>query len=353
MKKTDPRINASIVTHKETVIIAAAIIIYSWLLLRIEDNISFTPENGFFLVGSISALIAVFSVCIALASSYFRYKNSTLPVLNLADAAREVARGNYSVKLEPHRKDGKVDEIDVLYEDFNSMVEELASTEMLKTSFVSNISHELKTPIAVISNYAALMKDKKTSDEERIEYAEKITSASRDLSELITNILQISKLDNDQIEAKNLEFDLSESLVQSILSFDMLMDEKNIDLELDVPEKIKIVSDEGLLEIAFRNILSNAIKFTEYSGKIEISLSQDESNTRISVKDNGCGMDERAVKHIFDKFYQADKSHSAKGNGLGLAMVKKIITLLNGKIEVQSSPGEGSVFNIFLPNSIC
>ncbi len=351
MRKKDSRVNVSIVSPKTTIIDAIIIIIYSALLLRIYDNIKFVPENAYILVGSILALVVVSSVCIAALTSYFRYISSTRHLLNLADAAREVAKGNYTVKLPPHRNDGKIDEIEALFQDFNSMVDELNSTEMLKTSFVSNISHELKTPIAVISNYSALLKDKGISDEEKQRYAEKINETTHNLAELISNILQISKLDNNQIEAQNESFDLSEELVQSILGYDALLEDKNIDLQIDIPENIHIVSDSGLLRIAFNNILSNAIKFTENDGIIEIKALQDENRTTISVKDNGCGMDEKSVKHIFDKFYQADRSHATKGNGLGLAMVKQIVLLLRGTIEVESALGQGTIFTISLPNS--
>ncbi|MCR4891016.1 MAG: HAMP domain-containing histidine kinase [Lachnospiraceae bacterium] len=351
MNKTDSRINTSIVSKRTSILYTLIFILYGGLLLKIYDNIEFTPENAHVLAAAILALIFVSSICLALATSYFQYINNKLPLLKLADAAREVAKGNYSVKLPPHRKDGKIDEIEALYEDFNSMVEELASTEILKTSFVSNISHELKTPIAVISNYAALLQDKSISVEEQKQYADKINTVSHDLAELINNILQISKLDNNQVEAKNESFDLSEMLIQAILSFDSLLEEKNIDLQINIPDNISIESDPGLLKIAFNNILSNAIKFSDDSGQIEIKVNKEDSKTSISVRDQGCGMDEKALKHIFDKFYQSDKNHSAKGNGLGLAMVKQIIFLLKGNIEVQSRPGQGSLFTITLPNS--
>ncbi len=351
MNKTDSRMNTSIVSERTSILYTLIFILYGGLLLKIYDNFSFIPENAHVLAAAILALIFVSSICLALATSYFQYINNKLPLLKLADAAREVAKGNYSVKLPPHRKDGKIDEIEALYEDFNSMVEELASTEILKTSFVSNISHELKTPIAVISNYSALLQDKSISIEEKKQYADKINTVSHDLAELINNILQISKLDNNQVEAKNESFDLSEMLIQAILSFDSLLEEKNIDLQINIPDNISIESDPGLLRIAFNNILSNAIKFSDDSGQIEIKVDKEDSKTSISVRDEGCGMDEKALKHIFDKFYQSDKTHSAKGNGLGLAMVKQIIILLKGNIEVQSRPGQGSLFTITLPNS--
>ncbi len=351
MRKADKRVEVSIISPKSTILTAVIIMIYSGFLLKIFDSIHFVQENAYILAATILSLIIVSSVCIAAATGYYRYVNTTLPLLNLANAAREVAKGNYTIKLLPHRKDGQMDEIDALYEDFNTMVEELASTEMLKTSFVSNISHELKTPISVISNYSTLLQDSNITDEEKKRYAKKISQTSKDLADLIGNVLQISKLDNHQIEANMKMFDVSEELIQSILSFDSLLSQKNIDLQIDIPEGLYLESDAGLLRIAFQNILSNAIKFTDESGMIVVTVAQNATMTTIAVKDNGCGMDEKAIKHIFDKFYQADTSHSAKGNGLGLAMVRQIVALLDGSIDVMSAPGEGSMFTVSLPNT--
>ena len=196
----DSRVEVTILSPKATIVNTIVIIFYSGILLDIYKNISFTPENSKILAGSILTLIVVAAICISAVSSYIHYIKYTKPLLDLAHAAGEVAAGNYKVQLPPHRRDGKLDEIDVLYQDFNTMVRELDSTEMLKNSFISNISHELKTPIAIISNYAALLVKDNLSAKEKQEYLEKIKNTVADLSELITNILQISKLDNNQIK---------------------------------------------------------------------------------------------------------------------------------------------------------
>ncbi|MCR5100218.1 MAG: HAMP domain-containing histidine kinase [Butyrivibrio sp.] len=347
--KIDSRINVSILSPKSTILNSILIMLYSGIILEIYDNIEFSPENSYILVGSILTLIFISSVCIAALTSYLHYANYTKPLLYLANAAKEVSSGNYTIQLPPHRNDGKIDEIDALYQDFNTMVEELNSTEILKSSFISNISHELKTPIAVISNYSTLLSKENLSEEEKKEYISKIKLTSSDLTNLITNILQISKLDNHQITVNNECFDLSEEIVQCILGFELRLDEKDIDLQLDIPDSLSIESDPGLLKIAINNILSNAIKFSEDKGQITITVNDDSDNVSIAVKDNGCGMTEYNIKHIFDKFYQADTSHATKGNGLGLAMVKQIINLLNGTINVNSKLNEGSEFIITLP----
>ncbi len=348
----DPRVQTSILTPRSTILTAFAIMTYSGLILSIYDNIGFTPENSLFLVGSILTLIAISSVCLAALSSYIQYTHFTKPLLYLANAAREVSNGNYTVQLPPRYSKEHMDEIDVLYMDFNNMVKDLNSTEIMKSSFISNISHELKTPIAVISNYSALLENGNLTKEEQLEYISKIHSTSADLTTLITNILQISKLDNNQIQVKPETFNLSEELIQCILGFEVPLDAKNIDLEIDVPDNIEIESDSGLLKIAVNNIISNAIKFTPDDKKVSISLAETQSQISITISDEGCGMTEENIRHIFDKFYQADTSHATKGNGLGLAMVHKIINLLQGNITVTSELEKGSVFTITLPKKI-
>ncbi len=350
-EKNDPRINASILSPKITLINAVMIMLYSGLLLAIFYSIEFIPENGFFLAASILTLITVASVSISALINYIHYNNYTRPILSIAEAARKVSNGDYKIQLPKHRHDGKTDEIDALYQDFNTMVNDLNSTEILKSSFISNVSHELKTPIAIISNYSTLLSNAGLSKEKEKEYISRIRTATSDLSELITNILQITKLDNNQITVNPSEFNISELLIQCILGYDTILEEKNIDLQPDIPEELFIKSDQGLLKITVNNIFSNALKFTPSSGIIKISLKQDDSYTTISFKDNGCGMDEDTIRHIFEKFYRGSSSHSVNGNGLGLAMVKQIVSLLNGDISVESTPGTGSLFILTIPNS--
>lgn len=346
----DPRINSTILTPKNTIINTLLLLVYSGLLLSIYDNIDFIPENSKELAASILGLIIVASVCMATLSSYTHYIKYTRPILYLAHAAKAVSMGDYTIQLPIENKDGKTNEIDALYEDFNDMVNELNSTEMLRNSFISNISHELKTPIAVISNYSTLLADENLSEAEKKEYVNKIRTTSAELSTLISNILQISKLDNDQIKPSIEKFNLSENLIQCILGFEITLDEKDIELELDIPENIYVASDPGLLKIAFNNIISNALKFTPDKGTLAITLTEQNNIVQLSFRDTGCGIDEKSLKHIFDKFYQADTSHATMGNGLGLAMVRKIILLLKGDIYVTSTPGVGSTFTISLIN---
>lgn len=271
------------------------------------------------------------------------------PMRNLADATGKVASGDFSVYVPTLHTADKLDYLDVMILDFNKMVEELGSIETLKTDFVSNVSHEMKTPISIIKNYAELLQMGNVTQEQRIEYAQSIEVASVKLSHLISNILKLNKLENQKILPEMKEYDLCRQLCDSILQFENAWEEKEIEMDIEMEETALIQTDESLLELVWNNLISNAIKFTEPGGTIRIHQTSDEGNIRVSVSDTGCGMREESMQHIFDKFYQGDTSHSKEGNGLGLAMVKRVLELLDGDIEITSEEGKGSTFVVALP----
>ena len=248
--------------------------------------------------------------------------------------------------MSPMRRDGKKDEFEVLFEDFNTMVEELASTEMMKNDFVSNVSHELKTPLAVIQNYATILQSEELSEAEQKEYSRKIGQAVSRLSVLVTNILQVNRLENQKICPTLHPFNISEALSRCILNYDTLLSEKDIDLKVNLDQCLLLNSDENLLDMVWNNLLSNAVKFTPEHGHIKVMLRRENDFVSVSVADDGCGMDRETIRHIFDKFYQGDTSHATQGNGLGLALVKRIVDLLGGSVAVESAPQKGSVFTI-------
>ncbi len=263
-------------------------------------------------------------------------------------AAKQVAAGDFSARIPQHRKDGKKDEFQILYDDFNMMATELASTEIMKTDFISNVSHELKTPISVIQNFSAMLQSEGITDDERKQYALKIHAATKRLSILVTDILQLSRFENQKIVANKKSYNLSEQLCRCMLGFEQVWEDKNIELNSDLDDGLELNLDENLLDIVWNNLISNALKFTPENGTVEIMAKKSDGYAVVTVKDNGCGMSDHDVKHIFDKFYQADTSHATKGNGLGLALVKEIITLIQGEITVDSSQGIGSVFTVKL-----
>lgn len=271
------------------------------------------------------------------------------PMHMLAEAAKKVADGDFSVYIPTLHTADKLDYLDIMILDFNRMVEELGSIETLKTDFVSNVSHEMKTPIAIIKNYAELLQAEHIAEEQRKEYAKSVENAAARLSDLIGNILKLNKLENQRITLDIRVYDVCRQLCECILQFEEAWDKKEIELETEIEDVAMIRADASLVELVWNNLLSNAIKFTEPGGQVAVSQTSDEKQIRISISDTGCGMSRESIEHIFDKFYQGDTSRSKEGNGLGLALVKRVLELMDGEIQVVSEEGKGSTFTVVLP----
>lgn len=271
------------------------------------------------------------------------------PMHMLAEAAERVADGDFSVYVPTLHTSDKLDYLDIMILDFNKMVEELGSIETLKTDFVSNVSHEMKTPIAIIKNYAEMLQTEHVSEEQRKEYAKSVENAAARLSDLIGNILKLNKLENQRITPDIEVYDVCRQLCECILQFEEAWDEKEIEMETEIEDVAMIRADASLLELVWNNLLSNAIKFTEPGGQVTVSQTSDEKQIRIAISDTGCGMSRESMEHIFDKFYQGDTSHAKEGNGLGLALVQRVLELMNGDIQVVSEEGKGSTFTVVLP----
>ena len=268
------------------------------------------------------------------------------PMQELARATEAVANGDFSVYVPTINTSDRLDYLDLMILDFNKMVEELGSIETLKTDFVSNVSHEMKTPIAIMKNYAELLERDNISDQQRKEYAKTIGEASRRLSNLIGNILKLNKLENQRIVPEAEIYDVSRQVCDCLLQYEEIWEEKEIELDVELDDSIYIKADESLMELVWNNLISNALKFTEKGGQVGIKQAIEDGNVKISVIDTGCGMKEETKKHVFDKFYQGDTSRSKEGNGLGLALVKRVIELMDGDIFVESEEGKGSIFTV-------
>ena len=269
------------------------------------------------------------------------------PVQEILAATDQVMHGDFSVRIrEP--KSSSFYGFTRIIRNFNAMTAELSGTETLRTDFIANVSHELKTPLAVMQNYATCLQQPGLSEEQRLEYARIITQSSRRLAELITNILKLNRLENQQIFPEFREFDLSEQLVSSMLLFEEVWERKQIGVDVDIPDEVHIRSDPDLLEHIWNNLLSNAMKFTPEGGRVSLKLHTEGNVAVVTVADTGCGMTAEQGKHIFEKFYQADASHATAGNGLGLALVKRVMDITGGSVSVQSSPGKGSTFTVRL-----
>ncbi|MBQ7835046.1 MAG: HAMP domain-containing histidine kinase [Ruminiclostridium sp.] len=270
------------------------------------------------------------------------------PTKRITDAGEKITNGDFSVRIEPLSDSYAYESFNQIIACFNKMAEELGSVETLRTDFIANVSHELKTPLAVMQNYGTMLQTPDLPDEKRIEYAKGITENSRRLASLITNILKLNKLENQQIFPVSQNFDLSEQLCRSLLQFEDVWEQINIDIETNIEDEIFISSDAELLELVWGNLLSNAFKFTENGGRVCAALNADEDFATIKITDTGCGISPETGAHIFEKFYQGDTSHAAQGNGLGLALVKRVVDILQGEISVQSEVGKGSTFTVRL-----
>ncbi|MBQ8178606.1 MAG: HAMP domain-containing histidine kinase [Clostridia bacterium] len=269
------------------------------------------------------------------------------PVNKILDATERLAEGDFSVRLDTDHAYGKYNDYDLIMENVNVVARELGKSEILKSDFISNVSHEIKTPVAIIQNYTTLLQSKNLTEEERNGYAKIILDASKRLNSLVTNILKLNKLEHQTITTEWESLNVASVLEESIIGFEEIIDSKSLELEVDIDD-VEIISSKTYLELVFNNLLSNAIKFTEKGGKISVIAKKTTNGASVSVTDTGCGISKEAGAHIFDKFYQGDTSHSQEGNGLGLPLVKKVIDILGGSISVQSELGVGSTFTVEL-----
>ncbi|MBQ7308669.1 MAG: HAMP domain-containing histidine kinase [Clostridia bacterium] len=267
------------------------------------------------------------------------------PVKMITDAAQRIMNGDFSVRVK-HMHGSGMEGFNQIGESINAMAEELSSVETLRTDFIANVSHEMKTPLAVMQNYGTLLQTPDLPKEKRIEYAKTITDASRRLADMMTNILKLNRLENQQIYPNLTTFDLGEQLCESLLQYESTWERKNIEIETDIAESVLVSADAELLSLVWNNLFSNAFKFTEDGGRVTLILTADEKFATVKVSDTGCGMRAEVGAHIFEKFYQGDTSHATQGNGLGLPLVKRVIDIMQGEISVESAVGIGTTFTV-------
>lgn len=266
------------------------------------------------------------------------------PINRLGEAMQDVADGNFKIKLETQSRIPNVQEI---YKNFNRMTEELDKTEVLQEDFVSNVSHEFKTPISAIEGYAMLLQDTPQSDEQQ-EYVDRILRNTQRLSDLIGNILLLSKVENQAASSQNSRYPLDEQIRQSIMLLEGKWIEKEIELDVDL-DAVDYEGNEGLMLQVWNNLISNAIKFNRHGGIVRMRLVSGDGWIRFTIEDQGPGIPPEEQKHIFDKFYQGDNSHRVEGNGLGLALVKRIIAVCGGDVSVENLPEGGARFTVLMP----
>lgn len=270
------------------------------------------------------------------------------PVKKILDGMNKIVAGDFKVRIPYIKGEDSGNEFDSIIKGLNEMTAELSGVETLRTDFVSNVSHELKTPLAVIQNYGTMLQGDDLTEDQRKEYAKAITAQTKKLSNLITNILKLNRLENQQIYPERKEYNLTEQICECLLGFEQVWEEKNLEIETELEEDIIICEDAELLSLVWNNLFSNAVKFSNDGGTIKVCAKRENGTILVSVSDNGCGISPEVGKHIFERFYQGDTSHATKGNGLGLALVKRVIDIVGGHIHVQSALGEGTTFCVCL-----
>ena len=293
-------------------------------------------------------MVNVVLISIAMATIDYLRRKFTVerPVKKITEAANKMIEGDFTVRVKPIAKFATDDSFNEIFDCINKMAAELSSVETLRTDFIANVSHEMKTPLAVMQNYGTLLQSPDLSEEKRMDYAKGVTDASRRLAEMMTNILKLSRLENQQIFPETAKFDLGEQLCECLLQYENVWEAKNIEIDTDIAEDIKVEADTELLSLVWNNLFSNAFKFTEEGGTVSVSLTATEHHAIVKVKDTGCGMTAEVGAHIFEKFYQGDTSHATEGNGLGLALVKRVIDIMQGEIGVESAVGMGTTFTV-------
>lgn len=267
------------------------------------------------------------------------------PIGQISQAAKQVSKGEFTVRVDTR---SSLRELKELTENFNRMVQELSSIEALRNDFVTNISHEFKTPLASIEGYATLLQNPALSEQQRNEYTHVIIDSTRQLSTLAGNILNMSRLEKQEIVTDKTSYRLDEQIRQALLILEPLWEKKNLDLDIDLPP-VTYYGNTDLLMQVWLNLFQNAIKFTPKAGTISVSIQTHSEYVDVTITDTGVGMDEETKRHVFEKFYCGRKNSGQEGNGLGLSIVKRIVDLCHGTVTVDSRPGEGAVFTVSLP----
>ena len=267
------------------------------------------------------------------------------PVKMITDAAQKIMNGDFSTRVK-HMHGSGMEGFNQIGESLNAMAEELSGVETLRSDFIANVSHEMKTPLAVMQNYGTLLQTPNLTEEKRVEYAKAITDASRRLVDMMTNILKLNRIENQKIFPNPTTVDLGEQLCESLIQYENIWERKNIEIETDIADSIMVSADAELLLLVWNNLFSNAFKFTDHGGKVSLTLTADKTHAIVKIADTGCGMSADVGAHIFEKFYQGDASRATQGNGLGLALVKRVVDIMQGEIAVESAAGVGTTFTV-------
>ncbi len=314
--------------------------------MSVTSHIELTADNLNLAAKVTFANVVLLSMILYMFDTIRRKRTVERPVNRITEAAEKIMKGDFSVRIPKQNGFVTDDHFNEVIHCFNKMAEELASVETLRTDFIANVSHEMKTPLAVMQNYGTLLQDPNLSEEKRLEYAKGVTDGARRMANMMTNILKLNRLENQQIYPQIMEYNLSEQLCECLLQYENVWEKAEIEIHTDIAEDVTISADAELLSLVWNNLFSNAFKFTEPGGTVSVILTATANHAIIKVSDTGCGISPEVGKHMFEKFYQGDTSHSVQGNGLGLALVKRVIDIMHGEIGVESIVGKGTTFTV-------
>lgn len=316
-------------------VVMSAVLVYDKIRTITEDRLQIALVMG--------VVIIFLSLAFTVVDALRRKIIMDGPVSKILTATEKIANGDFSHRMVISTAYDKYNSYDLIMENINILAEELKKSEFLKVDFISNVSHEIKTPVAVIKSYATLLSRDDITKEEREKYTKTIVTASERLSRLVSDVLMLSRLENSEIHSSACEFNLTEQIIEALLSFEGELDRRGIELITNL-EDIRISSYSSYLEIIWNNLISNAIKFNRDNGKITVSLTSFGDYVEFKISDTGCGIAQDSGLRIFERFYQGDTSRRSEGNGLGLALVKRVADIVGATIKVNSELGRGTTF---------
>ncbi len=355
MKKIMQRIRDAFATLSLTVLLSLNLFFIVFLILGLTTLMVWLGIDGGFFIkdGSVTvggALVILYAVCIVVTLSIVVMIRKVFirPIRRIMDAMGELARGHFDTRIDLSGEAYTPKEVRAFAESFNQAAGELAGTELLRKDFINNFSHEFKTPIVSIQGFADLLLEEELPEEDRREYLTIIRDESQRLARLATSILMLNRIESQTILKDRENIRPDEQLRQAVLVTEQKWKEKSLHFETEL-EELTCSGNAALLQEVWLNLLDNAAKFSPKGGSVRISLARTGEGICAAVTDHGPGMDAETCRHIFDQFYQGDTSHRTEGNGLGLAMVKKIVDLHGGEIRVNTAPGNGSSFIVILP----
>lgn len=330
--------------------------LYYWLFVFIAVLLSFGGVISIAsyleekeILGDLSVLtlvsLATVSTLICGFVSYGVGRRILNPMAKLSAASKEVAKGNYTVQISDS---SKMEEVQTTFRNFNAMVKQLNSVASLGNDFAANVSHEFKTPLTAVEGYAMLLQDPSLTEEERQEYVDCILTNVRRLTDLVGNILLLSRVENEGLAHAYTSFRVDEQIRRAVVGLHSLWSRKELTVDAELDE-VTLQASEGLLTHVWGNLIENAIKFSPPGATVELRLLEQKECVVFTLRDEGPGMSPEVQSRIFEKFYQGDPSHKDKGHGLGLPLVKRIVELSDGIIEVESQEGKGTLFRVILP----